>query len=125
MSNNAITLRHNQTIRVASFDRYAQRIRVGTVEGYAKDNGEDPAAEVQRATDNGHELAWTCQAPAVLTADYPGKDAAVDAERAEIAAAQVIEDGDDVIIEGRHYTVRVLGQRYSDPVAFMPRTDAA
>jgi hypothetical protein len=125
MSTNAITLIHNQTIRIASFDRYAKRIRVGTVEGCAKDKGEDPAAEAARAKSLGHELAWTCQAPAVLTADYPGKNERIYAERGEIAAAQVIEDGDDVIIEGRHYTVRVLGQCYSDPVAFMPRTEAA
>lgn len=118
----AITLKHNQVIRVAGFTRYAQRITVGTVEGYAAEYGENPAEKVKRALNCGHELAWTMQAPAVLTADYPGKDADLNAKRAEIEAAPEIADGDQVEIEGRAYRVRVLGQHYRDPVAFIPNT---
>lgn len=113
-------LTHNQTIRVAGFNKYAQRITVGTIEGHAAKYRQDPAAAVAHAIANGHELAWTTQAPAVLTADYPGKDAELDAKRAEIEAAPEIADGDQVEIEGRAYRVRVLGQQYSDPVAFVP-----
>lgn len=116
------TLTHNQTIRVAGFTKYAQRITVGTVEGSAAEYGRNPDEAVKRAIETGDELAWTVQAPAVLTADYPGKDAELDAKRAEIEAAPEIADGDQVEIEGRHYRARVLGQHYSDPVAFIPDT---
>jgi hypothetical protein len=122
MNTTPITLSHNQVIRVAGFNRYAQRITVGTVEGYATKNGDNPAESVKRATDNGHQLAWTMQDAAVLTADYAGKQARLDAERAEIAAAVEIHQGQPVIIEGRCYTVYVMGQQYSDPVAFIPNT---
>jgi hypothetical protein len=117
-----ITLTHNQIIRVKGFPIYTGRINVRTVEGFAKELGRDPAERLQRAIEHGHELAWTIQATAVLTDDYEGKQADLDAERAKIEAAVEIENGQPVIIEGRHYTVKVNGQQFSDPVAFIPDT---
>ncbi len=56
----------------------------------------------------------------MLTADYPGKTAELDAKAAATAAAPEIEAGQVVEIEGALYTVRVTGQQFSDPVHFRP-----
>ncbi len=55
----------------------------------------------------------------MLTADYPGKAEQLAAERAEIAASVILQDGQQVIIEGQTYTVRLVGARYSNPIQFV------
>lgn len=112
-------LSHNQEIRVKGFT-YAQKITVGTIAGYAKQYNEDPEAAIARAKSFGHPLEpWTNQSPAVLSADYAGKTEELDRAAAATAAAPEIEDGQIVEIEGERFRVKVLGQRYSDPVKFV------
>jgi hypothetical protein len=106
-------LTHNQVIRVKGFRNTSARIRVRTQEGIIAQYGDKP-------TNQHGELAWTHRDTSVLTADYPGKAAELDAKRAEIAAAVELEHGQSVQIEGRNYTVRVNGESFSDPVAFLP-----
>ena len=115
----AIVLSHKQEIRVKGFTPLAQSITVGTARGYAAQYKEDPEAGHARALANGHETAWTNQACAVLTSDYPGKREALDAAAKATAEAPEIEDGQTVEIEGELFTVRVMGERYSDPVKFI------
>lgn len=105
-------LTHAQVVRVKGFRNFS-RIYVRTQEGLIAQFGDKPS--------NQHgELAWTIQETAILTADYPGKAAELDAKRAEIAAAIELENGQQVEIEGRDYTVRVNGETYSDPITFRP-----
>lgn len=111
-------LSHNQIIRVKGFSRYANKITVGTARGYAAQYNDDAEEAHKRAIENGHETAWANQSAAVLSADYPGKAEALEAEAAAIAAAPEIENGQTVEIEGEIFTVRVTGERYSDPVHF-------
>lgn len=114
------TLSHNSQIRVKGFE-FRNKITVGTIAGYAKQYGEDPEAAIARAKDRGDSLApWTNQAPGVLVADYPGKAEDMAKDLAAFNAAPEIENGELVEIEGEIFTVRVLGERYSDPVAFIP-----
>lgn len=108
-----ITLRHEQTIRVAGFRNW-NKITVGTALGYGGLEGLDQAIAF------GHELAWTNQESAVLCSYYHGKNAALDKKDAEIAAAVEIEDGQIVKIDSLLYKVRVTGERYADPVRFVP-----
>jgi hypothetical protein len=54
----------------------------------------------------------------VLSDNYPGKAEQLAAERAEIAASVILQDGQQVIIEGQTYTVRLVGARYSNPIKF-------
>jgi hypothetical protein len=104
---------------------YAQRITVGTVRGYEAEHGRkynvqvDPEKAHQLAVERGHEVAWTNQECAVLSADYPGKSEELDAARAEIAASVILQNGQQVIIEGQAYTVRLVGARYSNPIQFV------
>jgi hypothetical protein len=113
------TLAHNQEIRGAGF-KYAQKITVGTIAGYAKEYNEDPAAAIARAVEFGHSLApWANQSAAVLTANYAGKDEQIAKERAATSAAPELADGETVQIEGALFTVKLLGARYSDPIHFV------
>jgi hypothetical protein len=116
------TLKHNQEIRVSGFSKYANKITVGTARGYASEYGEDPEDSHRRATANGHSTAWTNQKSSVLTADYPGKDEALNAVAKATAEAIKIEDGETVLIEGSTYVVKVAGERFSDPVLFRLKT---
>jgi hypothetical protein len=113
------TLAHNQEIRIKGFTSLAQSIKVGTCRGYAAQYNEDGEVSHARALTNGHDTAWTNQAAACLTADYPGKHEALAAAAKATAEAVEIEHGQTVEIEGELFRVKVLGQRYSDPVKFI------
>jgi len=112
------TLSHNQEITVKGFT-LASKITVGTARGYAAKYNDNADAAHALAIANGHDTAWTNQKAAILTSNYPGKDEALDLAARNTAAAQVIEDGQVVTIEDEDFQVRVLGQRFSDPVRFI------
>lgn len=136
MENNATpkTLVHGQQIRVPAF-KYAQRIEVVTLRGLHEKEKYSPhltweefearekANCIQSYTT--YRPAWTHQDSAVLTANYPGKAELMAKKAEETAAAVAIAEGDHVIIEGVEYKVKITGQRYSDPVRFVPVTTPA
>lgn len=99
-----ITLTHNQVIRVKGFRRSTSRIRVRTSSGMAAEHGSQP---------HDNATPWVIQDTAVLD----GRDKS--ANYVEIDAAPEIENGQQVIIEGKCYAVKVNGQQYSDPVEFV------
>ena len=119
-----ITLKHGQTVRGKGFNKYAQRITVGTVRGYEAEHGSkynvqvNPEAAHRLAVERSQVTAWTNQDCAVLSADYPGKAKAHAKVLAEIAASVILHNGQQVIIEGETFTVRLAGDRYSDPIHF-------
>lgn len=121
-----LQLQHGQQVRVKGF-RYAQAIRVFTVRGsvdeynrtYKPQFPETGDEAIARSIRNGHSINPCClQDAAVLTDNYRGKQAELDAKAAAKAAAPEITNGETVEIEGQRYTVRVLGEQYSDPVKF-------
>jgi hypothetical protein len=112
------TLQHNQEIRVNGFSALAQKITVGTSRGYAAQYNEDPEEAHNRTLRNGHQTAWANQEASALTSDYPGKHEALDAAAKATAEALEIRDGELVLIEGEIFRVKVLGERYADPVHF-------
>lgn len=89
---------------------------VFTVEGFAFKNGTDKERAVERAIKNGHDLAGTINIGTVL-ADSIGY---YEREEAKKNSAVVLVAGEQVLIEGRHYTVKPMGTRYSDPIHFIP-----
>lgn len=99
-----ITLTHNQIIRVKGFYRSTSRILVRTPKGYSAETSEPIRAEAE---------PWTIQETAVLD----GRDKSE--MRAKIEAAPEIEHGQQVIIEGSCYRVKVNGQQFRDPVDFI------
>jgi hypothetical protein len=116
-------LHHGQIVRVKSFTELAGMIRVFTLRGYALEYGNDPEEVIARARKNNHDLNPAgLQEAAVITADYPGKDAELRAHHKLIDEAPEIEDGETVTIEGNDFKVKVLGQRFSDPITFIPVT---
>ena len=111
-------LTHKQEIRVAGFSIYAGRITVGTIEGTT--TPEMLPEAIERAKANRFDIAWALQESPMLTANYPGKAAELEAKAAATAAAPEVADGDIVEIEGRTYKVRVMGERFCDPIHFVP-----
>lgn len=106
--------------------KYRPVVTVGTVEGYAKQNNEDPDVAVARCVGNiakhrgmGHCLAWTNMAAAVITDNYKGKDADRAAAAARFDMATILTDGEIVEIEGRKYAIKYLGH-CANPIAFKP-----
>lgn len=53
-----------------------------------------------------------------VTANYPGKDKEVARERAIHDSAPLIENGDEIEVEGLRYRAQIIGLRYSDPIHF-------
>lgn len=118
-----IILNHDQEIRVKGFSVYAGKITVGTVRGYsAKYNSNEASIDeaVRIAKQAGYEMVWALQESPMLTSDYPGKAEELARKAAATAAAPEIADGDLVEIEGATYKVRVMGERFCDPVHFVP-----
>lgn len=122
------TLTHNTCVKMEGKQafRYGARVTVGTVEGYAIENRENPAEAVARTLERkrkypyeGHELAWTNAGAAVLMADGPAKDAYYVKLKADLENAVELVDGETVSIENRLYTVQYMGD-YADPVHFVP-----
>lgn len=121
-------LEHGQKAFIAAWGR-DDSFTIGTVEGYAAENFhlkssatktgtaiEAISAAVDRAIKNGHDLAYTINIGKCIT-DSQGY---YERLRAEQAAAIEICAGEIVLIEGREYTVKLMGARYSDPVHFVP-----
>ena len=114
-----VILHDGQEIRIQGFSPYAQKIAVHTARGYAARHNQNPEEAHADALANGHATAWVYQEPAILTADYKGKAAALEAAAAATAAAPVIAHRDVVEIEGELFRVLVTGERYSDPAALV------
>lgn len=116
------TLTHGQLIRGKGFPPYTQAITFHTLEGCIADKHGMMTVAGSFARDVAQKRetmwAWSSQAPAVLTADYPGKAEKLAAEQAAIAAAPVLEDGEIVRVGDAEFKVKLIGDRYSDPIAF-------
>ncbi|WP_419655483.1 uncharacterized protein Dvar_45670 [Desulfosarcina variabilis str. Montpellier] len=103
-------LKHNDKIIING-----RKGTVGTVAGYAKQHGDDPGPEIERAKANGHPMCWANQEPTIICND-PGFY-----ERREKEWANPIELKNSrlVKIEDAIYRIRFMGD-YSDFVHFIP-----
>lgn len=114
------TLTHNQQVKIRGFC-YEPKITIHTLTGCAIDDGELPSASIARAKSFGHSLApFSVKAASVIEADYPGKQARLDAAHQAYVNAVELVPGEVVEIESERYTVQVMGQDYSDPIHFVP-----
>lgn len=93
-----ITLTYGQHVNMEGWS-FIHASTVFTVEGYAKANGYDVERLVNKAIHNGGAAQY-------------------EREHAPLKAATVLKDGQRVVIEGREYTVKAMGSRYSDPIHF-------
>ena len=119
MKTTIIQLTHGQQVVVPSF-KYTNKIELVTPRGYALSYGDCPEEAEARAIKFDHDFLACFQHPSILTADYNGKAEELDAKHREWEVAQRIEEGDLVACEGRVYKVKILGERYSDPIKFIP-----
>ena len=114
-----IHLSHGQQIVVSSF-KYQNKIELVTPRGYALSRGDCPEDAEARAVKFDHEMLACFQHSSVLSSDYEGKAERLEAERKDWEKAQRIKQGDLIECEGRKYKVKIIGERYSDPVKFIP-----
>lgn len=119
MNNTIIHLSHGQQIVVPSF-KYENKIQLVTPRGYALKHGDCPEEAEARAIKFDHDFLACFKHCSVITSDYEGKAEELDAKHKEWEEAQRIEAGDLVECEGREYRVKINGEKYSDPVAFIP-----
>lgn len=108
------TLTHGQEIFSPKWGR-GYTCTVGTVEGYSAKNKIDVNKAVDRAIENGHELAYTINIGTVLTNSV----GYYEREDKRKAAATEVQENEEVLIEGRKYKVKLVGKRYSDPIHFI------
>jgi hypothetical protein len=106
---------HGQFVTVAGWRRaYA----FSTIAGYAASYGGDPAEARATALGHGHDIAWTVNPGTALLGDRGAAKAMLDREAAELAGATIVADGEAVEIDGERFIVKVMGERYSDPIHF-------
>jgi hypothetical protein len=109
------TINHGAFVTVAGWNRaYA----FSTLAGYVAKTNRDLAPARARAIANGHDLAWCINSGTCLYGDKAAGARALAQEAAELASAVIVADGEQVQIDGELYTVKVMGQRYSDPIHF-------
>lgn len=99
--------------------------KVGTVEGYALERVCDPQQAFERAIANGHNLAWTyADFPCFLHSDKEIAKRETERRQQQRAFAYLVHDGQEVMIEGRLYKVRVTRGNEKrimncDPISFI------
>lgn len=111
----AIELQYGEWVNIQGWN-YLDASTVFSVEGYARKNGKDPAAQFARAVELGHDVVGTIKTGTVIH-NYGA--ARYELEDAPKKAAKILVAGQRVIIEGREYTVKPIGARYSDPIHFI------
>jgi hypothetical protein len=114
-------LAHGDLVRLEAWN-HVTFAKVGTVEGYASENGDDPAPALARAQANRHDIAWIGYIGGALVNDG-GRYFAEQKRKA--ASAITLTPGETVEMEGRFYRVRVLARCeahpvYSDPIKLDP-----
>lgn len=122
-----LVLQHNDRVRLATwvypYDRATAA--VFTVEGYAGECDTSPAEAVEMSQKRGHALAATIYIGAALLGDASAREAQAAKEKAELERAYILTEGQEVLIEGRRYTVHAAwgntnGPKNSDPLTFRP-----
>lgn len=115
-----------QQIKMEEFE-FRPKVTVYTVEKFLKDFFNDDEYEIQlqkviekAKTKSSHSMVWTTKSPAVLVSNYPGKAAEHERKRIAFENATLLSEGETVIIENRKYTVKLVGEKYSDPIHFIP-----
>lgn len=121
-----IELKHDDTVRAEAWAETIT-VRVGTIEGCAKEWGKDPDEMIANAIERHHQLAWTLLPPAGLYGDraYAAKKMAE--READAARSVTLQAGMEVSIAGRHYTVKFPQNQdkkeypsLADPIHFVP-----
>lgn len=117
-----ITLTNGDQVRLAAWEHAS--VPVTTVRGYAAEYKENPETTYQRAVERGHNTAWTTFTGHMLYGNAEEGRRALAERRAKYDKAVVVEDGEQVEIEGEIFTVKVLPRNEkapynSDPIHFV------
>ena len=128
MAKTTIKLANRQNIRSSAWSNTCIA-ECFTVEGFARENGEDVAELVAQERRLGRDLVSSIQLGASLLGDRRAAEKQNAELRARWNSAQVLATGDLVEIEGRLYLVKFNSRQencefptVSDPIAFVPFT---
>lgn len=118
--NQATTLKHDDLVRLAGWDRVTFA-KAGSVEGMARQYNENESAAVCRALSYKHEIAFITYAGGCIT----NSPAFYEEQKRLADSAITLTEGETVKIEGRLYTVKVMQSchdrpRFSDPIKLTP-----
>lgn len=94
---------------------------VGTLAAFTAKTDKTPeglAKARARAEANGHDIAWTVNTGTVLLGDKAAGARRLAEEAAQFEGATFVTDGQLVEIEGERFQVKVMGERYADPIHF-------
>lgn len=100
---------------------FRRAFKVGTLSAFtAKLNRTPEALEAARAKalSLGHDIAWTVNTGTCLVGDKALGARMLAEEAAQFAGATLVTDGQLVEIEGETFKVKVMGERFSDPIHF-------
>lgn len=75
--------------------------------------------DLARALENGHEDVFVVNPGTCITDNREYNLRKVAEERLQKAQAVTVQTGDRVIIRGVHYRVKVVGEKYCDPIHFI------
>ena len=112
----AIVLRPGDMVTAAGF-LFAHK--VSSIESFVAKFGWDLDEHLGRAVERGESLAWVNGHIVTLVGDKAAALRNAEKARRDREAATVLKNGDLVEIEGRRYTVRINGERYSNPFKFV------
>jgi len=110
------TLSPQTFVTVAGWNR---AFKFNTARGYAAQYGEDQEAAHARCVGFGHDTAWTVNPGSALLGDRAAAAALLQQEARDLAGSTVLQNGEQVEIEGKSFTVRVMGAKFSDPIHFL------
>ena len=108
-------LQPGQHVTVKGWGIYAT---VGTAREAARKYKQDPEEMHKREQERGYPTAWTLREVSMLVGDREEGKRMADERRSILSAAIELTEGEVVNIEGEVYVTRILGKRYSDPIAF-------
>jgi len=100
--------------------RYEPVIRVFTLLGYCIEENDNYEETLARQIENKNSInPTTIMEAGCICSDYEGKKEAMDKKDLNFKNCVELVDGEIVIIEGKQYKTKYLGN-YSDPIHFKP-----
>jgi hypothetical protein len=97
---------------------FRRAFQVGTLASFCEGRSEALSVARERADRNGHDIAWTVNPGTCLVGDKALGAQLLAKEAEQFAGATVVADGQQVVIEGETFTVKVMGERFADPIHF-------
>jgi len=114
------TLYNDEQVRMNEF-KFRTQVFVGTTKAFIEKTfaGDEERIKIEIEKAKDEKQVWTYRSPSVLTANYPGKEKEMEMKKARYFASVVLENDEVVMVDGKEYRVKLVGEQYSDPIHFI------